>query len=69
MLRNRVKKCEDNGQVCVLMADFNAAANDSARPFDTQANRIIEWEESGEVRLLNDKQATTHIPREKHKTA
>ena len=62
ILRNRVKKCEDAGQVCILMGDFNAAVNDTARPFNTQAKRIIKWEESGEVRLLNDKQAPTHIP-------
>ena len=36
ILRNRVKKCEDAGQVCILMGDFNAAVNDTARPFNTQ---------------------------------
>ena len=44
------------------MGDFNAAVNDNARPFNTQAKRIIVWEESEEVRLLIDKQARTHIP-------
>ena len=42
IIRNRVKKCKDAGQVCILMGDFNAAVNDTARPFDTQTKRIIE---------------------------
>ena len=44
------------------MGDFNAAINDSARPFNKQASKIIEWEKSGEIRILNDKQAPTHVP-------
>ena len=44
------------------MGDFNAEVNDSAKPFNTQAKKIIEWEESGEIRILNDKQAPKHVP-------
>ena len=43
------------------MGDFNAAVNDTAKPFNTQERRILHWEESGEVIMLNDKQAPTHI--------
>ena len=44
--------------MCILMGDFNAAINDSAKPFNKQAVKILEWEESGEIKILNDKQAT-----------
>ena len=47
VLRNRVKRCEEKGEVCILMGEFNAAINDSARPFNRQALKIIEWEKSG----------------------
>ena len=38
------------------MGNFNAAINDSAKPFKKPAVKILEWEESGE------KQAPTHVP-------
>ena len=60
VLRN--KKWEEKGQVCILMGDFNAAINDSAKQFNKQAVKILEWEESGEIKILNDKQAATHVP-------
>ena len=44
------------------MVDFNAVVNESAKPFNTQAKKVIEWEESGKIRILNDKQAPTHVP-------
>ena len=65
ILRKRVKECEEKGQVAILMGDFNAAVNETAKPFNTQARRILDWEESGDVRILNDKQAPTNIPLKK----
>ena len=44
------------------MGDFNTPLNDLAKSFNTQARRILDWEESGDVRILNDKQIPTHIP-------
>ena len=44
------------------MGDFNAAVNETAKPFNPQARRILNWEESGDVRIMNDKQIPTHIP-------
>ena len=43
------------------MGDFNTPLNDLAKSFNTQARRILDWEESGDVRILNDKQIPTHI--------
>ena len=44
------------------MGDFNAPLNVSDKPFTTAARRILDWEESGEVRILNDKQILTRVP-------
>ena len=32
-IRNKVTKCEEKGQVCILMGDFNGPINDSAKSF------------------------------------
>ena len=45
------------------MGDFNAPLNDSARPFNVASKKILEWEETGEIRILNDKQIPTRVPR------
>ena len=42
ILRKRVKECEEKGQVAILMGDFNAASNETAKPFNTQARRILD---------------------------
>ena len=47
------------------MGDFNAPMNDSAKPFTKAPVKILEWEETGETRTLNDKQEPTHIPFQK----
>ena len=65
VLRNKVTRCEASGQVCILMGDFNAPINDSAKPLKKAAVNILEWEKTGEIRILNDKQEPTHIPFQK----
>ena len=65
VFRNKVKKCEESGLVCILMGYFNAAINDSAKPFKKAAVKILDWEKTGEIRILNDKQEPTHIPFQK----
>ena len=47
------------------MGDFNAAINDSAKPLKKAAVKILDWEKTGEIRILNDKQEPTHIPFQK----
>ena len=42
VLRNKVKKCEESGQVYILMGDFNAAINDSTKPFKKAAVKILD---------------------------
>ena len=43
VLRNKVKKCKESGQVCILMGDFNAPINDSAKTLKKAAINILEW--------------------------
>ena len=38
-----------------LMGDFNAPLNKTEKPFKHAAKRILECEETGEIRMLNDK--------------
>ena len=61
VLRNKVKKYEESGQVCILIGDVNAAINDIAKPYKKSAVRILDWEKTGEIRILNNKQEPTHI--------
>ena len=44
------------------MGDFNAPLNVSDKPFIPAAKKILDWEESGEIRILNDKQIPTRVP-------
>ena len=46
------------------MGDFNAPLNETARPFNVASKKILEWEESGEIRILNNKQIPTRVPRQ-----
>ena len=41
------------------MGYFNAPINDSAKK---AAEKLLEWEKTGEIRILNDKQEPAHIP-------
>ena len=41
ILRKRVKECEEEGQVAILMGDFNADVNETAKLFNTQVRRIL----------------------------
>ena len=46
----------------ILMGDFNALLNKTEKPFKLAAKRILEWQETGEIRILNDKQIPTRVP-------
>ena len=54
-LQKRVAECTKAGQNVILMGDFNAPLNETARPFNVASKEILEWEESGEIRILNNK--------------
>ena len=47
------------------MGDMNAPINKSAKPFIKSAKNILEWEETGEIRILNNKNEPTHVPFQK----
>ena len=61
--KKRVEKCTRAGQNVILMGDFNAPLNETARPFNVASRKILDWEETGEIRILNDKQIPTRVPR------
>ena len=44
------------------MGDFNAQLNKTEKPFKLAARRILEWEETGKIGILNDKQIPTRVP-------
>ena len=44
------------------MGDFNAPLNDTAKPFNLAARRILEWEKNGDIHILNNKQIPTRVP-------
>ena len=54
-----MQKCRPN---VILMGDFNAALNDTAKPFNLASRKILEWEKTGDIRILNDKQVPTRVP-------
>ena len=58
-LQKRVEKCKRNGHNVVMMGDFNAPVNDSARPHNLAARKILEWEATGEIKILTNKQIPT----------
>ena len=43
-LKKRVTECKDAGQNVILMGDFNAALNDTVKPFNLASRKILEWE-------------------------
>ena len=61
-LKQRVAKCKNEGQNVILMGDFNAPLNNTAKPFNLAARRILKWEETGDIRNLDDKQIPTIVP-------
>ena len=62
MLKNIVKKGVEKGQVCLILGDISAPINKSVKPFIKSAKNILEWEETGEMRILNNKNKPTHVP-------
>ena len=62
VLKNKVTKRVDLGEVCLVMGDMNAAINPSAKPYTKSAKNILDWEGTGEIRILNNKNKHTHIP-------
>ena len=53
-IRNKVTKCKEKGQVCILMGDFNAPINDSAKPLKKAAVNILEWGKTREIRIVDN---------------
>ena len=49
ILYKRVSECTKLGRNVILMGDFNAPINETARPFNVASKKILEWKESGEI--------------------
>ena len=45
-----------------MMGDFNAPLYDSAKPHNVAAQKLLDWEKTGEIRILNNKQIPTRVP-------
>ena len=45
-----------------MIGDFNATLNDTAKPFNLASGKIIEWEKTGDIRILNNEQIPTRVP-------
>ena len=58
-LQKRVTECKKAGRNVILMGDFNAPLNDTARPFNMASRKILELEETGDIRILNNTQVPT----------
>ena len=65
----RVTECEERGQNVNLMGYFNAPLNVTEKPFIPATKKILEWEETGGIRILNDKQIPTRVSYRKGDTA
>ena len=50
----------DLGEDCLVMGDINAAINPCTNPVTRAAKNLLEWEGTGEIRILNDKNEPTH---------
>ena len=61
-MQKRVTDCKNDGQNVILMVDFNPALNDTAKPFNMASRKLLEWEKTGDIRILNNKQVPTRVP-------
>ena len=64
ILEDEVQKCVDSGEECLLMGDMNAAVNENTRSKTASRKFILEWEESGKIKILNQKNEATRVPRQ-----
>ena len=62
VLNEKVQKRVNKGEDCVLVGDINAGINPESNKVIQAAKNILAWEESGEVRILNNKNEPTHVP-------
>ena len=49
-LQQRVTECK------------NAALNDTAKPFNLAARKILEWEKTGDIRIMTKKKRPGKLP-------
>ena len=67
MLQKRVDKCIEKGHNVIMMGDYNTPLNDREnQPKNVATEKLLEWEETGNIRILNDKEIPTRVTGEKN---
>ena len=63
MLKKRVGECISRGHNVIIMGDFNTPLNDRKnQPKNVATERLLQWEETGDIRILNNKDIPTRKP-------
>ena len=63
MLQKRVDNCIKKGHNVIMMGDFNTPLNDiTNQPKNVATQKLLEWEKTGNIRILNDKETPTRVP-------
>ena len=62
IMTETVQRRVDAGKNCVIMGDKNAAINPDCNKVSPAAKLILEWKNTGKVRILNNKSEPTHVP-------
>ena len=62
ILHRKVDTCAATGEDCILMGDCNAPVNPDTNTNSAAQKIILDWEKSGKVIILNDKNKPTRVP-------
>ena len=62
VLTDKVQRCVDNRENCVIMGDMNAASNPNVKTKTAARKQMLAWEETGKIITLNDKYLPTRVP-------
>ena len=63
MLKHRVDEDIRRGHNVLIMGDFNTPLNDlTNQPRNVATERLLQWEETGDIKILNNKEIPTRKP-------
>ena len=62
MLTDKVQRCVDNSENCVIVGDTIAAVNEDINKRTPAAKQMLAWDASKKVKMVNDKQWPTRVP-------
>ena len=64
ILEDKVQRCVNNGEECLIMGDMNAAINENTKSRTAARKHILDWEETGKIKILNQRNKPTRVPRQ-----